>query len=319
MSGKKELAIHYFQHDVNARNDIKLVKVLMECGLEGIGLWWIICEMLYEQKNILRWSELDTIAFSLRADTERIRAIIRVFCRIKLLVEDTADPDILYSPSVNLRLEMREEKWKNISEQNRQNVLKRWNRLRSETEQKENLDSEIENKNERTERIRSEYEMIPNKQQQYTSSSSSSSGSNNNLFGATFLLEEKQDEVVVETNNEQSFTDIVKPIFEHYGKMSHYGPFIEQMARNNFLDQHGKPIKNPGRYAETYIASIEHPTPTRRAAPNRATGTSERAEPKRLNIRPRENGERAERPQLSLGVSTVDGKVYSLRSRRKNK
>ena len=40
---------YYFQHDYNARNDPKLQDVLIELGVEGIGIYWCIIEQLYEQ------------------------------------------------------------------------------------------------------------------------------------------------------------------------------------------------------------------------------------------------------------------------------
>ena len=39
----------YFQHDYNARNDPKLQDVLIDLGVEGIGVFWCIIEQLYEQ------------------------------------------------------------------------------------------------------------------------------------------------------------------------------------------------------------------------------------------------------------------------------
>jgi hypothetical protein len=42
---------YYFQHDANARHDPKLIMLNKECGMEGIGRWWCLVEILREQEN----------------------------------------------------------------------------------------------------------------------------------------------------------------------------------------------------------------------------------------------------------------------------
>jgi len=51
----------YFSHDYNARNDTKLVKVFMKYQLKGIGAYWCIIEMLYEEGGYLLRSEYERI------------------------------------------------------------------------------------------------------------------------------------------------------------------------------------------------------------------------------------------------------------------
>ena len=36
----------YFSHDSNAMDDIKLRRLKLRCGWDGIGRWWHVCEML---------------------------------------------------------------------------------------------------------------------------------------------------------------------------------------------------------------------------------------------------------------------------------
>jgi hypothetical protein len=40
---------YYFQHDSNAQNDPKLLMVLEQLGCEGIGIYWMLLEVLREQ------------------------------------------------------------------------------------------------------------------------------------------------------------------------------------------------------------------------------------------------------------------------------
>lgn len=68
----------YFQHDTNARGDRKLVKLQMSHGMEGIGIFWCIVEMLYENAGYLPL-EYDRITFELRTDINVIRSVINDF------------------------------------------------------------------------------------------------------------------------------------------------------------------------------------------------------------------------------------------------
>ena len=38
----------YFQHDYNARNDPKIIKLMRVHGLAGVGAYWCIVEQLYQ-------------------------------------------------------------------------------------------------------------------------------------------------------------------------------------------------------------------------------------------------------------------------------
>lgn len=41
----------YFPHDCNAIQDPKLMEVLVKCGLEAVGMYWILIEILHQQSN----------------------------------------------------------------------------------------------------------------------------------------------------------------------------------------------------------------------------------------------------------------------------
>jgi len=42
---------YYFPHDSNAIQDPKMMTLLSECGLMGIGMYWILVEILHQQKD----------------------------------------------------------------------------------------------------------------------------------------------------------------------------------------------------------------------------------------------------------------------------
>ena len=68
MIKEKSKENQYFSHDKGARNDPKLIAVLMEMGLSGIGLYWCLVEMLHEQGGYLP-KEYANHAFNIRCCT----------------------------------------------------------------------------------------------------------------------------------------------------------------------------------------------------------------------------------------------------------
>lgn len=106
----------YFSHDYGARNDPKLIKLQMEMGLEGIGIFWCIIEMMYEQSGYLLLSHYDRIAFALRSQPEKIKAVVEGF---DLFENDSVN---FWNDSCKKRLKLREEK----STTARNSVNKRW-------------------------------------------------------------------------------------------------------------------------------------------------------------------------------------------------
>ena len=108
---------NYFPHDFNARNDIKLKKVNMQLGLNGIGLYWCIIECLYENNGYLTLEEdINLLAYELRIDKELIINLIKNFDLFKI------KNNKFFSQSVLTRLEDINRK----SNINRKNSLKRW-------------------------------------------------------------------------------------------------------------------------------------------------------------------------------------------------
>lgn len=112
----------YFSHDYNARNDIKIKKLLSKHGYLGYGIFWAIIEDLYNNTNVLRL-DYETISFDLRCDINIVKSIINEFDLFVI------DGDIFGSTSVERRLEERNEK----SEKARQSVLKRWSKKEIDT------------------------------------------------------------------------------------------------------------------------------------------------------------------------------------------
>jgi hypothetical protein len=110
----------YFPHDYHARNDMKLVKLRMKQGHAGIGIYWQLIEMLYENGGTMQ-TQYDCIADALRTDSDCITDIITNYDLF------TIEGEIFYSQSVIKRIGIMEQK----SEQAKQASESRWNKERN--------------------------------------------------------------------------------------------------------------------------------------------------------------------------------------------
>lgn len=108
---------YWFKHDYNARSDKKMAKLLMEAGIEGVGIYWCIIEMLYEENGYLMLSDCERIAFALRTKPQKIKKVIDS----ELFFQDS---EKFWSKSVLQRLGHRSE----ISNKARQAALIKWER-----------------------------------------------------------------------------------------------------------------------------------------------------------------------------------------------
>lgn len=106
----------YFPHDYNARTDPKLQQVMMTHGLHGIGAFWCIVEMMYEQGGRLPTSSMQAIAYNLHTTCELVESIIKDFDLFVL------EEDFFSSKAVKTRIVKKEE----ISEMKRRAAIARW-------------------------------------------------------------------------------------------------------------------------------------------------------------------------------------------------
>ena len=106
----------YFQHDYNARNDPKLQDVLIDLGVEGIGVFWCIIEQLYEQGGTLPIRSCKSIAFALHVDCNVVERLVHEYGLFK------NDGEKMWSESVLNRLNRR----KDISDKRKLAALARW-------------------------------------------------------------------------------------------------------------------------------------------------------------------------------------------------
>ena len=102
---------YYFSHDSNARNDQRIIKLRRKYGAEGVGIYWMIIEILREQEEYRLGLDDDTIeniAYDLRVDQEKLEDIILHF---NLFERDIGVEEFgyFYSSSLKRRIERADE------------------------------------------------------------------------------------------------------------------------------------------------------------------------------------------------------------------
>lgn len=107
---------YYFTHDYNARSDKEMMKVRMNMGMAGVGLYWCIVEMLYEENGFLLRSEYERISFELRVKIEDVTGLIEGYKLFKF------DDEKFWSNAVLDRLKKRKDK----SNKARESISYRW-------------------------------------------------------------------------------------------------------------------------------------------------------------------------------------------------
>lgn len=104
----------YFPHDYNARNDPKLIEVKMDMGNSGVGIYWSLIEMLYEEGGKIEMKRIKAIAYSLN---ECLANVEQLLSNYDLFANDGV---YFWSNSVLHRLESIE----NISKERRKAAKK---------------------------------------------------------------------------------------------------------------------------------------------------------------------------------------------------
>lgn len=128
---------YYFPHDYNARQDPKLQDVMAHHGVAGVGIYWCLVEMLYEQGGVIPLKAVKGIAYALHVDSEVVSSIINDFDLFQV------EGDDFVSNSVNIRMNKRAE----ISEKRRKAIEARWGKKGdSDTEELQN-DTNVLQKN----------------------------------------------------------------------------------------------------------------------------------------------------------------------------
>lgn len=117
---KKET--YYFSHDYNARGDRKMMALRKKEGMNGVGIYWCVIEMLYEEGGYMLLTEYENIGFELRVKPEIVR---RIVCNYELF---QVDGEKFWSESLLQRLEDRNTK----SGKAKESALEGWKRRKGD-------------------------------------------------------------------------------------------------------------------------------------------------------------------------------------------
>lgn len=117
----KEKESYYFSHDSNARNDVKVIKLRRQLGLEGYGLYWCLIEMLRDTPDYkLPIDAVDDIAFSLNISKEKVETVINNYDLF------TIDDMQFFSERLIRNMEKYSENKKRLSEAGKAGMAKRY-------------------------------------------------------------------------------------------------------------------------------------------------------------------------------------------------
>lgn len=113
----------YFSHDSNARNDLKVVRLRRQLGLEGYGCFWCLIEILRETSDFkLPMSALDDIAFDINISVEKLKAVVSNYDLF--IIEDDK---FFYSQRLIQSMDIYSSHKQRLSEGGKRGMQKRWN------------------------------------------------------------------------------------------------------------------------------------------------------------------------------------------------
>ena len=107
----------FFNHDSNARNDIRVIKLRAKLGYEGYGIFWAVLELLFSEENKLCIEDYETLSYGLQCDANKLKQVIEDFDLF--VVEDNC----FYSRRLYEHIEEINSK----SNKAKENANKRWN------------------------------------------------------------------------------------------------------------------------------------------------------------------------------------------------
>lgn len=123
----------YFSHDCNARNDIKIIKLRRQLGLEGYGLYWCLIEMLRDTAEYkLPLSIVDDIAFDINTSREKVEAVIHNYDLFN--IED----NLFFSTRLIRTMDIYKTQKTILSEGGKKGMHNRWSKQKAEEKKNPN-------------------------------------------------------------------------------------------------------------------------------------------------------------------------------------
>jgi len=79
---------YYFSHDYNAHNDVKILFLRQQLGMEGYGIYWFIIESLANAGGRLPLKILPVLAMQMQTSEVKVLAVIKEFDLFQVIDED---------------------------------------------------------------------------------------------------------------------------------------------------------------------------------------------------------------------------------------
>ena len=69
----------YFSHDYNAHNDVKILFMRQQLGMEGYGIYWFLIESLADAGGYLPLKIIPVLAMQMHTTEVKVKALIENF------------------------------------------------------------------------------------------------------------------------------------------------------------------------------------------------------------------------------------------------
>jgi hypothetical protein len=107
---------YYFSHDYNSANDVKILFLRQQLGMEGYGIYWFLVENLAQAGGILPLNITPVLAMQMQTSEVKVKAVIEQFNLFEIAEEG------FFSRRLNDHLKIRT----SMQEKGKINALKRW-------------------------------------------------------------------------------------------------------------------------------------------------------------------------------------------------
>lgn len=106
----------YFSHDYNANNDVKILFMRQQLGMEGYGIYWFVIESLASAGGTLPLKIIPVLAMQMQATDVKVRAVVEAFDLFVI------EGDAFFSLRLNEHIATRN----NLIESGKKSAQKRW-------------------------------------------------------------------------------------------------------------------------------------------------------------------------------------------------
>ena len=107
---------YYFSHDYAASNDVKILFLRQQLGMEGYGIYWFLVENLAQAGGILPMNITPVLAMQMQTNEVKVKAVIEEFNLF------TITKNGFFSNRLNDHLKIR----LSMQEKGKLNAEKRW-------------------------------------------------------------------------------------------------------------------------------------------------------------------------------------------------